>query len=354
VSSAPPTTRKGSTNRRLRLVLTVFALGTAGSPARLGAQTQPTTDGRRVLIVTSVPGDPFLGKVRAEISSLGLEVVVRAPQGSIEASARAAHAVAAVRMLPSRKGIEVWMADATSGRSLLRQTIVDEEPGGPNQDVVALQTAELLRTSLFPHPPPKPPAAPLRPAPPVVVHVLAPPVPAAGENGVRAAFGLLHGAGGASAAWQAGLAYRYLWDRTLGVALTVSVPVLRGVVQGTEGSADVGAFAAGGELLAHFEPGGGRLRVTPGLGTALVAVWASGQPNPAASQLVSSSAIGYTALGYVCVALDAKVSSWFRLGASALGGATTSRVRVRFAGNDAGAWGTPVLGARLYGEVTWR
>ena len=51
------------------------------------------------------------------------------PQGPIEASARSEHAVAAIRMLPSRKGVEVWMADETSGRSLLRQVVVDETPG---------------------------------------------------------------------------------------------------------------------------------------------------------------------------------------------------------------------------------
>ena len=61
--------------------------------------------------------------------------------------------MAAIRILPSRNGVEVWMADEASGRSLLRQAIVDETPGGPNQDVIALQTAELLRTGLFPETP---------------------------------------------------------------------------------------------------------------------------------------------------------------------------------------------------------
>ena len=95
------------------------------------------------LLLVDSPGDPFMDRIRAEVVSLGLEGVVRAPQGSIEARARAEHAVAAIRILPSRNGVEVWMADAASGRSLLRQVIVDETPRGPNQDVVALQTAEL-------------------------------------------------------------------------------------------------------------------------------------------------------------------------------------------------------------------
>ena len=125
---------------------------------------------------------------------------MRAPQGPIETSARAERAVAAIRMLPSRNGVEVWMADETSGRSLLRQAIVDETKGGPNQNLIALQTAELLRTSLFPRSPPgaaKPASAP--PAP-VIVQIAPPPL--SGESGLMSGFGLLYGAGGASPAWQ--------------------------------------------------------------------------------------------------------------------------------------------------------
>src|SRR6185436_10907650 len=94
--------------------------------ARLEAQTAPPRDSRRVLVLAETPSDPFVGRIRNEIVSMGLEVVVQAPRGSIDASARAEHAVVAIRMLPSQKGIEVWMADATSGRSLIRQLIVDE------------------------------------------------------------------------------------------------------------------------------------------------------------------------------------------------------------------------------------
>ena len=37
-----------------------------------------------------------------------------------------------------------------------------------------------------------------------------------------------------------------------------------------------------------------------------------------------------------------------------LAGATPAPVHIRFAGNDAGDWGTLVLGAGLFGEVGWR
>jgi hypothetical protein len=296
-----------------------------------------------------------MNKIRAEIASLGLEVVQRPAQGSIEASARAAHAVAAVRMLPSRNGIEVWMADATSGRSLLRQTIVDEAPGGPNQNVIALQTAELLRTSLFPQPPPAAPTPEKAPAKPAPVAAAVPAPTPTGESGLRGDFGLLYGAGGASPAWQAGLSYRYVWNRGFGLGLSVSGPLHRGAITGTEGSADVGAIVAGGGLLARFDFERNHLVFMPGLGAAFVAVLTRGHASPSAgSQLVSSSATAYTALAYASLSIDWQVASWLGLGASGLLGATTSRVQVRFAGNDAGAWGTPVLGATVFGEVVWR
>jgi len=84
-------------------------------------------------------------------------------------------------------------------------------------------------------------------------------------------------------------------------------------------------------------------------------VLTKGHPDPSAgSQLVSSSSTAHTGLGYASVAIDWKVARWLGFGVSSLAGATISRVHVRFAGNDAGAWGTPLLGLALFSEVSWR
>ena len=68
-------------------------------------------------------------------------------------------------MIASRKGVEVWIADQPTGRSLMRQLIVDERPS-PNEGLVALQTAELLRTTLLSRSdvPPKAPPPPSVPS----------------------------------------------------------------------------------------------------------------------------------------------------------------------------------------------
>lgn len=348
--------RQGTSGSRVAVLL-ALVFGSATWSARLAAQTEKRAEAPGiVLVLADAPNDPFVARIKAEIASLGLEVIVRPPKGSLEASARAAHAVAAIRMLPSRNGIEVWMADATSGRSLLRQTIVDEAPGGPNQDVVALQTAELLRTSLFPHEPaeapkPAPPPPPVR----VVVEVPTAPPPPAGESAIRGSLGGLYGAGGASMAFQAGISYRYLWNRGIGIAVEASAPIVRGTVDGTEGSADVGAIIAGAGPVLRLTAPHSRVGLNVGLGAAFVAVLAKGHADAAAgSQLVSNSSTAYTGLGYASAALDLKLSNWFALGLSGLAGVTTSRVRIRFAGNEVGAWGTPVLGVGVFGEFTWR
>ncbi len=303
-----------------------------------------------MLLLVDSPGDPFMDRIRAEVVSLGLEGVVRASQGSIEAKARAEHAVAAIRILPSRNGVEVWMADAASGRSLLRQVIVDETPRGPNQDVIALQTAELLRTGLFPETPPAVPRP--VPAPPVIVQSA--PARSAGESALGTGVELLYSAGGASPAWQAWFSFQHLWSRRLGIALDVSAPFRRGTMSGPEGTADVGAIVVGVEMLARFRSERGRLFLTTGLGAGPVALLTKGHPSPEGSaQVESNSSTAYTALGFARITLGCKLSSWLGLGMSGLVGTTVARIDIRFGGNDAGDWGVPLLGAALFAQVDW-
>ena len=119
------------------------------------ASAAAAVDGRlRVLIVIDESDDPFAERIKAEVSALGFEVVSVEPWRtgeaveSLDAAGRANQAAAAIRMIASRKGVEVWMANQPTGRSLMRQLVVDERPV-PNEGLVALQTAELLRTTLL-------------------------------------------------------------------------------------------------------------------------------------------------------------------------------------------------------------
>jgi len=333
----------------MRLLAIAVAAGIAVPGVALAAPEEPDQR-RRVLVVVDDPADPFVGRIRAEVALLGVEVVMRAPRGPIEASARSEHAVAAIRILPSGRGVEVWMADETSGRSLLRQVVVDETARGPNQNLIALQTAELLRTSLFSRPPP--PASHPVDVPPVVVTPASP--RASGESQLVSSVGLLYGGGDAGPAWQVGLAVQHFWNDRFGFAISLSAPVQRGAMSGPEGTADVGAITLGPEALARFEAANGRLFMTTGLGAALVVVLATGHPvEQASAQLMSSFSTAYTGLGYGRVTLGWKLSRWVDAGLNVVAGTTIARVQVRFAGNAAGEWGVPVLGAALFAGIRW-
>jgi hypothetical protein len=312
------------------------------SPAAASNPSQGA-DHRRVLLLTDASGDPLMDRIKAEVLSLGLEVIVRRAAGPIDARARAEHAVAAIQMLPARNGVEVWTSDETTGRPLLRQAVVDDKPGGPDRALIALQTAEVLRTSLFPRPPPEPA--------PVIVQVLPAPSRATVAS-FTAGLGLLYGFGGASPAWQAWLSLQRMWTEHLGAAIDVSAPLHRGVMSGPEGTADVGAITAGAELLARFASENELSFASAGVGAGFVALLATGHPTTTAPLLGGSTATS-TGLAYVRAALGRKVSRWFAVGISGVAGSTLARVPVRFAGNDAGSWGVPLVGVALFGELDW-
>jgi hypothetical protein len=303
----------------------------------------------RVLILVDEPGDPFMDRIGLEVTSVGgLDVIMRPPVGSLDADARAEHAEVAIRKLASGLGVEVWMADATSGRSLLRHLIVDESPAGPDQSLIALQTAEFLRTSFFPR---HETASPAVAAPPPTAGATASPPPEAlGADRVQVGVGYLHSAGGVSPALQAWLSYQHVWRRGLGVVLDVSAPLLRGNLSGPQGTAEVGAVVAGAGLLARFESEGGRMFVAAEVGGAFASVLVTGHP---VANLVGSSPSASTGLAYL--RLDGGVAPlrWLGLGVAAILATTTTRVRIEFAGNRVGNWGVPIVGGFAYAEIGW-
>jgi hypothetical protein len=305
-----------------------------------------------VLILVDDASDPFMGRVKAEVGAVrGLQVVTHATGASLDAAARAENAEAAIRKVASGNGVEVWMADVTSGRSLLRQLIIDESPEGPDQSLVALQTAELLRTSFFPkhdlsdpgialpRTPPGPPAAAATPT-----------APSSGKNAVQTGLGFLYSRGGVSPALQAWLSYAHLWHRHVGIVLDLSAPLARGSVSAPEGTAEVSAVLAGAGVYARFESGSGRMFFATSLGGAFAAIVASGQ---AAQNLLSSSTTVYTGLTYLRLGGGFYPTDWLALGVAGILGTTTSRVRIQFANRDVGEWGMPIAGAIVYGEGRW-
>jgi hypothetical protein len=320
----------------------VVAVWPGFARAAPSASPPTTSDRHRVLLLVDEPGDHFMDLVRAEVSSVrGVDIVVRAPMGTLEADARAERAEAAIRKLASGKGVEVWMADVTSGRSLLRQAIVDESPDGPDQSLVALQTAELLRTSFLPrHEPasaaPRPTSAATAPSP--------------NANAVTVGVGLLGTRGGVSPALQAWLSYQHLGFRHFGLVFEVSAPLVRGSVSRPQGSAEVGAVVAGGGLCARVRSDGGRMFLATSLVGALAAVLVNGRP---AANFAGTSPTAYAGLFVLRASGGVYATRWLGLGVAGIFGTTTSRVRIQFANEDVGEWGMPIAAGLLFAEVGW-
>jgi hypothetical protein len=275
--------------------------------------------------------------------------------GPLEEDARNTHAVAAIRVLPARNGVEVWMADETSGRSLLRQIIVDERPGGPDQGLIALQTAELIRTSLFPKPDkpavpePKPntqPPAPLPPNSPQPAREH----PRGRETSVQAGFGSLWSPKGTSPSLQLWLSLRQSLARRLGLGLDLSAPARRGTISGGEGSGDLGAYLVGLELFASLVPPERPWYLDAGLCATWVRIQTDGH---AKAPLIATSSSATLGAGLLRLDAGWSGSRWLRIGATLLAGATGNRLTIRFAGNQAGTWGWPVLAAFATAELRW-
>jgi hypothetical protein len=318
----------------------------------------------RVLLVVDQSDDPFAERIRAELVNLGLQVITAEtwrtgdPVVALDAATRGAQAAAGIRMIHSRKGVEIWMADQPTGRSLLRQLIVDERAGEPNQGLVALQTAELLRTSLLAQPPPrsKPPEpapapASSPPAAPAAVVVAGPTPPPGPRAGVQVAFGALFSPNAGDAAVQTWLSlYRFLNDRWA-LALDVSAPVRTATLSGPEGSARLNTFLAGAALFTSYEDRDNGVYVSGGAGAGVLRIEADGS---AVEPFLSHDRSTVTGAVYARGDAGLEAARWLRFGVRGVVGATTSKVAVRFAGNEAGSWGRPFLGALAIAELTWR
>jgi hypothetical protein len=342
-------------------VVSLRAIAAGCLLAALLASGAAASEPIRVLLVIDQNDDPFAERIRAELVNLGLQVVTAEtwrtgePVVALDAATRAAQAAAGIRMIHSRKGVEIWMADQPTGRSLLRQLIVDERAGEPNQGLVALQTAELLRTSLLAPPPPrKPPetapAVAAEPAPPTVV-AYGPEPPLAPRAGVQAAFGALVSPEAGDAAVQTWLSlYRFLND-SWALSLDVSAPVRNSSMSGPEGIARITTFMVGAAMFTSYEDKRNGFYATGGGGVGILRLEASGA---AVDPFVSHVQSAFTGAVYARGDAGLEAARWLRFGVRGVVGATTSKVTVRFAGNEAGVWGRPFLGGMVIAELTWR
>jgi hypothetical protein len=113
-----------------------------------------TARAARPSIVLLGSGGGLPGQIEAELSSLGFQVQTRDDGPPLEtprelqAAARQAGAEVAVSVRPSALGVEVWLVDRVTGKTLSRE-FVSRAPGQEQERVIAVRVVELLRASLL-------------------------------------------------------------------------------------------------------------------------------------------------------------------------------------------------------------
>lgn len=297
----------------------------------------------RIVLVTDQAGASIIPLLRAELRSVGVDVV-EVPKGEEEvlpgdlsAAARSLHAVAAFRVLVSSRKVEVWVADRVTGKVVLRETFAEGEGSKVEERVVVVQAMELLRASLMELDAPHPPRGEV-PAPPALVT-------AAGVRGERERFffglapAVVGSPGGAGPAFGATVTFgvRASW---LGVALVAGSDLTPARLVGAVGTAEMTTRWIGAEVLALRPPGPSPWKPRAGVGIVALTTLLHGiavAPRPSMDDsLVTAAPTIHADVGY---ALTPNLH--LTLGAAALVPLRFSTIV--FAGEDVGTYGRGLL-----------
>ncbi|MBI2896020.1 MAG: hypothetical protein HYY06_20850 [Deltaproteobacteria bacterium] len=312
---------------------------------------------RRPLVTIAVdgPGDPVAARLRAELEALGFEVeVLEAPslvpsRPLLEAAARDRGAIAAVRIVPSQAGVEVWVFDRVTGKTVLREVVTDPDPARPDFELIALRAVELLRASLMEVEAPHPSRGEVRPGP--VVRAIAERREApTRQPSMRLALGpgIALSPGGVGPALDVLFEVRFEPAGSIGATVTALVPTLpANVTDEDKGSASVLVALLGADVSWRSRSAW-RLEPTAGAGAAMALLHMRGS---AAGGYVGATDDTLSLVPYVRG--GARLTLWRGLGlvAQTLVGVAIPRPSIRFAGTEVAQWGGPLVVGSLALEV---
>jgi hypothetical protein len=297
----------------------------------------------RILVVPNEETKSISARLSAELRSQDFEVVVSdrpMPETSREAledAAREAHAVAALRIRPSRAGVEVWVMDRVTQKTVLREIVMEK---GGDDAMVAVRAVELLRASLLeveaPHFVPGE-AAPT-PATEALVRKPAPARLPATSIEIGPAFSL--SPGGISAAPHLFASLRWHAAPRFDLGLTAIAPTLPAVVDDAEGRSTVtlAAIAMGGDFLLLERSSVYNARGGVGVGV----LWAHLE-GAAAPDFRSGRDDVLTSLSFVDIGVSRALGSTMRVWLDATLALTAPRFVVRFGDRDVADWGRPAF-----------
>jgi hypothetical protein len=294
-------------------------------------------------------------RLAAELAAAGF-APVSAPESAVPASgrdlgdvARSRGAVAAVRIVPTGKGVEVWVADRVTGKTVSREIILPDDEG-ETEGLVATRTVELLRASLMEIRAPHPSRGEVEPAPEIEAIAYEPAPKKMPPRLLELELGpsVTAGAFDAPPMMHVSLGAEVRPLETLGFGLVALLPVIGSTVRSEEGRADLRVILAGARVRWSFEDAS--KVVVPCLGAGAT-VTMSGIEGRGGAGYAGRDEWVFAATPFVDVGAALRLTDILRLRLDALGGWTVPRTVVLLAGHRALDWGGPLLVGTLALEI---
>lgn len=340
---------------------TVAALVLAGLFSTGIVEAAPT----RVVVIADADTEVAAKRIDAELHALGFDVVHESmgpttTPDELDSVARDHSAVATLRVRPSARGFEIWIADRVTGKTTFRRIDLP----GDGRDVLALEAVELLRASFLelqlpsfrptdvPPPPetravvaPPPAGRPrLSPSGPSV-----PPAPPA--FALRLGPALVWSPDGLAPTVHLELGVRWRSRGPLGAAIELLAPTAPVYVETAAGRASFRLQTATVRLEGFITD-----RQSPWLvwtHGAFGVAWAHMEGASVSPGFVPQGDDVVTALGLIGAGLGRTLGPRARLFLEASLGLSLPRIVMRFADQDVGAWGRPLVLVSTGLEVTF-
>jgi hypothetical protein len=304
-------------------------------------------------------------QIEADLTRLGFRVLLRDADETVDtprelqAAAREAGAEAAVSVQPSALGVDVWLVDRVTGKTLSRE-VVQTGPGAEQDRVIAVRVVELLRASLLELQLPSGADGELPATSQLQALVGLPSTGEARERGQQPALPAAEGSGVFRFAAAGGIsssvgalpitplaALGAFWQPSerLAIGLSSFIPLASAETSAQEGSASIATWELHAGPRLYPLTRAGAIRPFADLGLALI--WCQINATRAASPLIAASDQLLSAGGHAGVGLDWQLSSSFSLFAT--GGATVAAAKpvVQFAGRDVLTLARPIVSGTL-------
>ncbi|WP_437893697.1 hypothetical protein [Sorangium sp. So ce124] len=335
------------------LLLAGAALAAGASLAEDARADETRTEAPSTIAVLCAPGDRFGLRIVAEIESLGFRAerldpaAEPASRASLEASAREVGAIAAIRAVPSERGVEIWIADRVTGKTVLRE--MADDGGTPDRDAaLALRAVELLRASLLEVGLPAPPPGEV-PATPEIrekLRVRAPDTPPAPAQRPSPALrlslapGVLLSPGGFGAEVSVDVGLSWMPSEHVGAIAFAAIPLSPHRIERSQGTADLSVLLAGGGARFQLASRDSPWTASADFGFSAVLLWSSGVSSQG---FRSSASAAVAASPFAGVGLSFALTPRLRLRADALASVLVQGVSVRFVERETATWGKPFI-----------